>query len=1005
MNRRRLKGLSFLIVLLIMFGSLSFFSFMIEAAEGDYIDSWDTSGESGDPVGLCTDGTNIWIVDYLDDEVYKYTMAGVYVDSWDTSGEGTDPMGVATDGNFIWTVDSTDDEVYKYTMAGNYVNSWDTSVQSGDPRGITTDGTNIWIVDFLDDEVYKYHMNGTYVDSWDTSGEGDVPFDITTDGNYIWTVDTTDKEVYKYTMAGVYVNSWDTSGESDSPRGICTSGTYIWVSDDDDDEVYKYEYRDPPVCTSASITDMDDIDNCYGMTFYDFQVKVADAEGATTIEKVYLRILQESAIRAEVRATNLTGTPAWAIHSNGTIIDLNAAACSFTIDNPWWDYDWRKRIQLTFDNSASSENLVGFPVLVNLTSAVVSWADIQDDADDLRFIDADNVTVLDYEIEDYNETANAAYIWVEVPQIDAGSVTDHIWMYYNNSGASSGEDAEGTWNTDYVMVQHMVDTNTSAILDSTQYDNDGLKKGPNEPIETANGEVNGAQLFDGSDDMITIGDSPELRVSSLLTFEAWIKPNASGGTGIKDIISKGDSYQLFSVESKVGPNTNVYFYLAGTTASAWVSDCVVELFDGSLHYIVGTYDKDAGINNQKIYVDGVNVAQQTNTLGVTTTIQAVTIGKHGAHIYNGTIDETRISNTSRSADWIEAQYLSMTDSLISFGSSEAGPFGATAVFSVAFEWDYTQEDDLELAVYVEDLVGLSAGWTTKQTNYVDVVTRLVTYNFGANVSSTSIDHPIELTGYVKYATTATGNLASTTSPPDGQFTSVQIQNDQEEIVGTDVTIVDGFFNAIFNASSVPRTTMYYAYLDLLDDYVDGLAPDGDVVYVATNPAFYLSELIDQAFSTFGILDYIVNATAYGTALGAYFIDSITNITQLITQQFVFVLGIFDFFIDWYTRMMSLVVQIGGIITGLIDGTGDVTSGLGDLWNYFDVYTWIDIIPVVLFIWWVESIATRGERSGEITVFLGDMQTVMNVTSWFLSMFSMIINTVTDLAFRLLGVIT
>ena len=336
--------------------------------------------------------------------------------------------------------------------------------------------------------------------------------------------------------------------------------------------------------------------------------------------------------------------------------------------------------------------------------------------------------------------------------------------------------------------------------------------------------------------------------------------------------------------------------------------------------------------------------------------------------------------------------------------TESGVNG-TAVFSVAFEWDYTQEEDLEIAVYVEDASSVSAGWTTLQSNYTDVISRLVTYNFGANVSSTSINQPIELTGYVRYATTATGNLASSTSPPDGQFTSVQIQDDQEATVGTDATIVDGFFNAVFNASSIPRTTLYYAYLDLLDDYVDGLAPDGDVVYVTTIPAFYLADIIDQAFSFFGILDYVVNATAYGTALGAYFIDSITNIVQLITQQFLLVLGIFDFFIDWYTRMMSLVTNIGSIVTGLFDGTGAIVWGAGSFWDYISFSTWIDIVPVALVLWWIDSITKRGTTQGEVTVFLGDMQTVMNVTSWFLSMFGLIINTVTDLAFRLLGVIT
>lgn len=376
-------------------------------------------------------------------------------------------------------------------------------------------------------------------------------------------------------------------------------------------------------------------------------------------------------------------------------------------------------------------------------------------------------------------------------------------------------------------------------------------------------------------------------------------------------------------------------------------------------------------------------------------------GKNGGAV----LWEVRATDLTGAGSWdiqSGATIMDLDAGSCTFG--EAGDVG-TATFKVRTEWDHNNLADLELSVYVEDAGAQSAGWTVMQTDYWDAINRTVTYNFAANVSGVSVNTPIELSGLVRYATTVGGDLASSSYPPDAQFTSVQIENDESEIVGTDAAIVNGAFSASFNSSAVPRTTTYYVYLDLLADYVDGLAPDGDAVYVTTTPPFYLSDLIEDAFETFGVLEYLSNATAYGTALGAYFFDSITNIVQLITQQFLLVLGIFDFFIDWYTRMVSLVISIGDAITGLLDGTGTVTTGLGNIWDFISLSTWIDIVPVFLFIWWVESIATRGERQGEITVFFGDLSTIFNVTSWLMSMFGLIINTVTDLAFRLLGVIT
>ena len=41
--------------------------------------------------------------------------------------------------------------------------------------------------------------------------------------------------------------------------------------------------------------------------------------------------------------------------------------------------------------------------------------------------------------------------------------------------------------------------------------------------------------------------------------------------------------------------------------------------------------------------------------------------------YGGTIDEARIEREARSADWVRAQYLSMTDQLVIFGAEEIGP--------------------------------------------------------------------------------------------------------------------------------------------------------------------------------------------------------------------------------------------------------------------------------------------------------------------------------------------
>ena len=65
------------------------------------------------------------------------------------------------------------------------------------------------------------------------------------------------------------------------------------------------------------------------------------------------------------------------------VIPINSVGAS----DPWWNAQWSQKVQLTFDNSASSENLTDFPVMVYLNSSRVDWIFLQNDGDDLRFLD------------------------------------------------------------------------------------------------------------------------------------------------------------------------------------------------------------------------------------------------------------------------------------------------------------------------------------------------------------------------------------------------------------------------------------------------------------------------------------------------------------------------------------------------------------------------------------------------------------------------------------------
>jgi hypothetical protein len=192
-------------------------------------------------------------------------------------------------------------------------------------------------------------------------------------------------------------------------------------------------------------------------------------------------------------------------------------------------------------------------------------------------------------------------------------------------------------------------------------------------------------------------------------------------------------------------------------------------------------------------------------------------------VRGGSLDSTPAWSIQTGADVID-----LDETTCSWDT--AGDEG-TATFKVRLEWDFPQEEDLELAVYVEDVDGRSAGWTEKATNHWDAVTRLVTESFAPQDGRIDVAGSATLAGEVRYATTTTGNTASSHYPPDNQFAAVKIHDATHTAVAQDTSVTGGAFSASFNIPGAVDAYSYHVYLDMAGDYTDGDAPDGDTAAV------------------------------------------------------------------------------------------------------------------------------------------------------------------------------
>lgn len=101
-----------------------------------------------------------------------------------------------------------------------------------------------------------------------------------------------------------------------------------------------------------------------------------------------------------------------------------------------WEVEWGEVIEVVFNNPGAA--LTGELVEISLDDDDIDWLSVQADGDDIRFIDNNNQTVLDYQFNSFTYGVSAD-IWVDVPEIDGSSNYDSILLYYGNDTATSGE--------------------------------------------------------------------------------------------------------------------------------------------------------------------------------------------------------------------------------------------------------------------------------------------------------------------------------------------------------------------------------------------------------------------------------------------------------------------------------------------------------------------------------------------------------------------------------------
>lgn len=341
---------------------------------------------------------------------------------------------------------------------------------------------------------------------------------------------------------------------------------------------------------------------------------------------------------------------------------------------PQFPTGWGRRCELKIQASKVSANLSNFPVLLTKDTLPSEMFDADGPypalagGGDIRFsADITGITRLACEIVTFtidNDPANGvAQIWVNVASISS-SVDTSIWVWYDKSGESQPARAaaygtEATWDSDFVGVWHLDETSGNAI-DSTFHVTDGTLSGG--VTRQASGPFSECYSFDGIDGQVDMGDPVDGHLdfgTGPLTMELWSNTTATTGT-YQRILYKGAT-------DAGDPGYVIRSNLTGTSFWPMLADGADEQPANSIPSTFGVWMHivavvDRSDNTFRSYKDGslFGSPNDISHIGNIDSVQSFKLSR-SAQPFEGKVDEARISDIARTADWISSSYNNQYD--------------------------------------------------------------------------------------------------------------------------------------------------------------------------------------------------------------------------------------------------------------------------------------------------------------------------------------------------------
>jgi RHS repeat-associated protein len=251
---------------------------------------------------------------------------------------------------------------------------------------------------------------------------------------------------------------------------------------------------------------------------------------------------------------------------------------------------------------------------------------------------------LRYEMEEYNPVTGQVVAWVQIPGLSHTSDTV-IYLFYGNSNVTtSQQNPSAVWDLNYMGVWHLPNGTVLSGSDSTTNGNNGSLIGARATTGMIDGGLDNPSSTSG---YINLSSTPLATTTpSAFTLEAWVNVSGmSGWPAIVDFDAKNSNTWGLYVEGGSGVGVVIGNSMPWLIPSA--------LIPAGWNHIIATWDT----NGPTMYLNGVKSGEPWNDSSYGNSVASAAIGLgYGGQLFNGLIDEVRVSSIARSSDWIATEY-------------------------------------------------------------------------------------------------------------------------------------------------------------------------------------------------------------------------------------------------------------------------------------------------------------------------------------------------------------